>query len=89
MPHVLIVDDDVNTREALVEITAAEGFTTAMAGSIHDAQLQILRRRPDVVLVDIKITDGSVMDIINDIEARVKTEIIHITAHAILQNAMR
>jgi len=88
MPHVLIVDDDVNTREALVEITAAEGFTTAMAGSIHDAQLQILRRRPDVLLVDIKLPDGSGMDIFNDIEARGTTEIILITGHASLETAI-
>ena len=88
MPHVLIVDDDVNTREALVEITAAEGFTTAMAGSIHDAQLQILQRRPDVVLVDIKLPDGNGMDIFKDIEARATTEIILITGHASLETAI-
>src|SRR5690606_9795187 len=70
MPHVLIVDDDVNTREALAEIAAGEGFTAAVAGSIREAQLQILRQRPDVVLIDIKLPDGSGMDLFNDIESR-------------------
>jgi len=69
MPHVLIVDDDANTREALMEITAAEGFTTAMAGSIREAQAQIMRQRPDVVLIDLKLPDGSGMDLFNDIES--------------------
>jgi two-component system response regulator AtoC len=88
MPHVLIVDDDINTREALVEIAAAEGFTTAVAGTIHDAQAQITSQRPDVVLVDLKLPDGNGMDLFNDIEARSSTEIILITGHASVETAV-
>ncbi|HEY4542835.1 MAG TPA: sigma-54 dependent transcriptional regulator [Noviherbaspirillum sp.] len=88
MPHVLIVDDDVNTREALAEIAAAEGFTAAVAGTIRDAQLQIMRRRPDVVLIDIKLPDGSGMDLFNDIESRATTEMVLITGHASVETAV-
>ncbi|HYD60684.1 MAG TPA: sigma-54 dependent transcriptional regulator [Noviherbaspirillum sp.] len=88
MPHVLIVDDDVNTREALVEITAAEGFTTAVAGNIKDAQAQIMHQRPDVVLIDLKLPDGSGMDLFNDIESRATTEIVLITGHASVETAV-
>lgn len=88
MPHVLIVDDDVNTREALVEITAAEGFTTAVAGTIREAQMQIMRQRPDVVLIDLKLPDGSGMDLFNDIESRATTEIVLITGHASIETAV-
>jgi two-component system response regulator AtoC len=88
MPHVLIVDDDLNTRDALVEITAAEGFTSAVAASIHDAKLQIARQRPDVVLIDLKLPDGNGLDLFNDIEARSTTEIVLITGHASLETAV-
>ncbi|HJW56773.1 MAG TPA: sigma-54 dependent transcriptional regulator [Burkholderiaceae bacterium] len=88
MPHVLIVDDDVNTREALAEIVTAEGFTIGVAGTIHDAQLQIMQRRPDVALVDIKLPDGSGMDIFNDIEERTTTQIILITGYASVETAV-
>src|SRR5690606_9255025 len=88
MPHVLIVDDDVNTREALAEIAAGEGFTAAVAGSIREAQTQILRQRPDVVLIDIKLPDGSGMDLFNDIESRATTEIVLITGHASVETAV-
>ncbi len=88
MPHVLIVDDDLNTREALVEITAAEGFTTAVAGNIRDAQIQIGRRRPDVVLIDLKLPDGNGLDLFSDIESRSTTEIVLITGHASLETAV-
>jgi DNA-binding NtrC family response regulator len=88
MPHVLIVDDDVNTREALAEIVAAEGFTAAVAGSIRDAQAEIARQRPDVVLIDLKLPDGSGMDLFNDIESRATTEIVLITGHASVETAV-
>ncbi|SNS35626.1 two component, sigma54 specific, transcriptional regulator, NtrC subfamily, Fis family [Noviherbaspirillum humi] len=88
MPHVLIVDDDVNTREALAEITGAEGFTVAVAGSIADAKEQMQQRRPDVVLIDLKLPDGSGMDLFNDIESRATTEIVLITGHASVETAV-
>jgi two-component system response regulator AtoC len=88
MPHVLIVDDDLNTREALVEMTAAEGFTSAVAGNIRDAQIQIGRQRPDVVLIDLKLPDGNGLDLFEDIESRSTTEIVLITGHASLETAV-
>jgi two-component system, NtrC family, response regulator AtoC len=88
MPHVLIVDDDVNTREALAAITVEEGFTTAVAGSLRDAQAQIVHQRPDVVLIDLKLPDGSGMDLFNDIESRSTTEIVLMTGHASVETAV-
>lgn len=88
MPHVLVVDDDINTREALVEIASAEGFTASVAGNILEAQNQISLHRPDVVLVDLKLPDGNGMDLFDDIEARSKTQIVLITGHASIETAV-
>jgi len=67
---------------------AAEGFTAAVAGTIRQAQDQIMRQRPDVVLVDIKLPDGSGMDLFNDIESRATTQIVLITGHASIETAV-
>jgi DNA-binding NtrC family response regulator len=88
MPHVLIVDDDLNTREALAGIAEGEGFTHSVAGSIREAQNQMAGRRPDVVLVDIKLPDGNGMNLFNDIESRSATEIVLITGHASIETAV-
>jgi len=88
MPHVLIVDDDANTREALKEIAIAEGLSAAVAGSIREAKTQIMRYRPDVVLIDLKLPDGNGMDLFNDIESRATTEIVLITGHASIETAV-
>ncbi len=88
MSHVLIVDDDVNTRESLKAIAEAEGFTTACAGSIAEARIQLVRQRPDVVLMDLKLPDGSGMDLFHDLEDRSTIETILITGHASVESAV-
>jgi len=88
MSHVLIVDDDSNTREALVAIAQAEGFTTACAGSVAEARIQLVRQRPDVVLMDLRLPDGSGMDLFEDLEDRSSIETILITGHASVESAV-
>ena len=46
MPHVLIVDDDPETREALVSIIAQDGLTTATAGDLREARIHLVRQTP-------------------------------------------
>ncbi len=88
MPHVLIVDDDANTREALAAIATVEGFTTATAGGIAEARIQLVRQRPDVVLMDLRLPDGSGMELFDDLEDRGAIETILITGHASVETAV-
>jgi two-component system, NtrC family, response regulator AtoC len=88
MSHVLIVDDDANTREALAALAQAEGFTTAAAGSVAEARIQLVRQRPDVVLMDLRLPDGSGMDLFEDLEDRSTIETILITGHASVESAV-
>ncbi|HUJ00720.1 MAG TPA: sigma-54 dependent transcriptional regulator [Usitatibacter sp.] len=88
MSHVLIVDDDANTREALAALAAAEGFTTACAGSVAEARIHLVRQRPDVVLMDLRLPDGSGMDLFEDLEDRSSVETILITGHASVESAV-
>jgi two-component system, NtrC family, response regulator AtoC len=88
MPHVLIVDDDANTREALAALAQSEGFTTAAAASIAEARIQLVRQRPDVMLMDLRLPDGSGMDLFKDLEDRSSIETILITGHASVESAV-
>ncbi len=88
MSHVLIVDDDANTREALEALAAAEGFTTACAGSIAEARVQLVRQRPDVVIMDLRLPDGTGTDLFEDLEDRSSIETILITGHASVESAV-
>ena len=88
MPHVLIVDDDANTRLALSEIVAAERFTVATAGDLREARIQLTRQTPDVVLTDIKLPDGSGMDIFNEFNSTSEVELIVMTGYASVDSAV-
>lgn len=88
MPHVLIVDDDSNTRDALAEIAAAEGFRYAVAGSLHEARAHLARQRPDVVLIDLNLPDGSGIDFFDALEPKSSTQIVLITGHASVETAI-
>ena len=88
MSHVLIVDDDANTREALAALAQAEGFTTAAAGSVAEARIQLVRQKPDVVLMDLRLPDGTGIDLFEDLEDRSSIETILITGHASVESAV-
>src|SRR3954469_16988981 len=88
MPHVLVVDDDANTRDALAALAQAEGFTTACAGGVAEARIQLVRQRPDVVMMDLQLPDGSGMDLFEDLEDRSTIETILITGHASVETAV-
>jgi DNA-binding NtrC family response regulator len=88
MSHVLIVDDDANTRDALAALATQEGFTTAVAGSVAEARIELVRQRPDVVLMDLRLPDGSGIDLFEDLEDRSSIETILITGHASVENAV-
>jgi two-component system response regulator AtoC len=89
MPHVLIVDDDANTRAALAELATGEGFTTATAGDLREARIQIGRLRPDVVLVDLQLPDGNGMSLIEHLDTTARMEVILITGHASVESAVQ
>ena len=88
MPHALLVDDDANTIATLAELVTAEGFTTTTARTLQEARRQMAVRRPDVVLLDLVLPDGSGMELFEDVESPATTEIVLITGHASLESSI-
>ncbi|WP_233880716.1 sigma-54-dependent transcriptional regulator [Paraburkholderia flagellata] len=88
MPHVLIVDDDAETREALAAVVSEDGLTTAQAGDLREARIQLVRQMPDVVFTDLKLPDGSGTDLFEDLDPRSGVELVVITGHATVETAV-
>ncbi len=89
MAHALIVEDDENSAEMLAELVSAEGFSTATAGSLHDAYRQYAFRQPDVVLLDLSLPDGSGIELFDRVERNEACEIVLITGHATLETSIQ
>jgi two-component system phosphate regulon response regulator PhoB len=50
--HILIVDDEPGIRQMLSFTLSGDGYGCAEAGDIEEAQVSLLSRRPDLILLD-------------------------------------
>jgi DNA-binding NtrC family response regulator len=89
MAHVLIVDDEPNSAEMLSTVVRGEGFTTSVAGSLREARQQLLMMPVQAVLLDLRLPDGSGLDLFEDTELRGNAEIVLITGHASLETSIQ
>lgn len=88
MPHALIVEDDANSAEMLAEIVAAEGFSTATAGTLLDARRQLAFRTPDIVLLDLTLPDGNGIELFDAVDRR-DSEVVLITGQASVETSVQ
>ena len=88
MPHALIVDDDTIASDALAELVADQGFTTACADSVQAAR-DLLATNPDVILLDLVLPDGSGIELLREATTRdANTQVVVITGHASLESSI-
>src|SRR4029078_5401164 len=59
-----------------------------MASDTSEAPLQLGRQRPDVMLMDLVLPDGTGIDLLEDLDERDSTETILITGHASIESAV-
>jgi DNA-binding response OmpR family regulator len=74
---ILLVEDETSITEPLAEALRSEGFETEVAGTAAQA-LELARRDPDLVLLDVMLPDGSGFDVCRELRSRVP--IIMLTA---------
>ena len=57
--HILVVDDDVSTRECIAELLASQGYEVSTAEDGFDALLQLTKAPPDVLISDLNMPNMS------------------------------
>jgi two-component system response regulator AtoC len=88
MSVALVVDDDSNSLSAMAELVENEGFTTVTAGNLTDARARLAEGAPDVVLTDLRLPDGSGLDLLQALDPAHRTEVILITGNATVDSAV-
>ena len=88
MAEALLIDDDVSFQAALAELVRAEGFSVETAASLGEARAFLGEHTPDLALVDLKLPDGSGLELLREIDSSVATEIVLITGHATVDSAV-
>ncbi len=88
MADALLVDDDVSFQAALAELVRAEGFSVETAASLGEARTYLREHTPDLALVDLRLPDGSGLELLREIDSQVATEIVLITGNATVDSAV-
>jgi len=79
---VLIVEDEPSYVDALSIGLVGEGFVVAAASTIADARAQFAAVKPDILLLDVMLPDGSGIDFCRELRATSTVPIIMVTARS-------
>jgi two-component system response regulator RegX3 len=77
---VLLVEDEESITTPLAEALGREGFDTKVAGTVAESLALAKRVRPDLVLLDVMLPDGSGFDVCRELRRMSQVPIIMLTA---------
>jgi len=82
---VLIADDSAGARTRLATRLGALPAVeiTALTGSIRETLVAVCRHRPDVVILDTRLSDGTALDVLRQMRAaRLESAVLVATDHS-------
>ena len=83
---VLIVDDDQTIRSTLAEVVSTWGYRTFEAASLAETIALVDRERPDALLLDVKLPDGSGISILEKLKTRLPELVIIVVTGYVTHN---
>jgi len=90
VPKILIVDDEPDICYFLSENFNRRGFTTSFAYSIAEAEKQLEKDTPSILLLDNHLPDGKGVDLLSTLKPRYPDlKVIMITAHDSSQDRLK
>ncbi|HEX5369531.1 MAG TPA: response regulator transcription factor [Dehalococcoidia bacterium] len=78
-PLVLVVDDEPGILRLLDMVLSCDGFRVLVAGNAAEAMSLVENRRPDVVILDVRMPDMSGIDLMRRMRERITTPVILLT----------
>jgi two-component system nitrogen regulation response regulator NtrX len=67
---VLVIDDDSTLRQNTLDMLTARGYRTLGAASVGDGLRAFAERGPAAVLLDLKLPDGTGLDVLRELQRR-------------------
>ncbi len=90
MRRALIIDDDRNIATTLMVYLEDKGLEVLLAPSATEGLQAFRREAPDIVILDMKLPDGSGLDVLKEIVATSPaTQVVMITAYATIETAVQ
>ena len=86
---ILIVDDQDSIRHFVGKALEAEDYGVTTAGSVREARAAVERDRPDLAVLDLKLPDGTGIDLLRELkQTQFEMPIILMTAFGELETAV-
>ncbi|MEK7824535.1 MAG: sigma-54 dependent transcriptional regulator, partial [Candidatus Eisenbacteria bacterium] len=86
----LLVDDEESFRKLVGKELARAGYAVETAGTLDEARQLLAKRAFHLVLLDVRLPDGSGLDLLGEIkEISPNTAVIMLTAYGTVQEAIR
>lgn len=86
---ILVVDDQPNMLRTLRVMLEGAGYEVVLAGSVEEASTAVTRATFDLVLTDLKMGDGSGLDVLAFVRERSpQSSVIVMTAHGTIESAV-
>ncbi len=90
MKRVLIVDDDRATSAGMADVVEEWGYEPEVADTVKAGWAAISKLVPDVAIVDLKLPDGSGLDLLHRIrETYPDVSVVILTGHATVDSAVK
>lgn len=71
MSRLLVVEDDSSLGATLQERLQREGFDVAWTQSLSEARLALSSQRPEVIVLDVSLPDGSGFDLAREVRGQI------------------
>ncbi len=89
MGKLLVVDDEPGVLYSFRRVFGSEEMEVSTASTVREGLQQFASLRPDVVVIDLQLPDGSGMDVFEEVHrAAPKLPVIFITAHGNTRTAI-
>ncbi|MEW6622007.1 MAG: response regulator transcription factor [Bacillota bacterium] len=80
--HVLIVEDEQKLNKLIKDYLSQEGYEVSSAFNGSDARMLLAGRRPDLIVMDWMLPDGSGLDLCKEVRLKEDIPIIMLTARS-------
>ena len=81
--RVLVVEDDRHIRQFVASTLESEGYRTATAGSVREANLELGRNQPDLLVLDLGLPDRDGIEFIRDVRGWSALPILVLSARSL------
>lgn len=90
MKKILIVDDDHATSAGMADVIEEWGYDVEVAENVKSAWNAVSKLVPDVAIVDLKLPDGSGLDLLHRIkDSFPDVSVVILTGHATVDSAVK